>query len=66
MNEWNPLNELRNFVNNKRRGIDMNDIPHWVETDRAWECSKCKGWGLPSFAFCPHCGKEMEEENENA
>lgn len=42
--------------------------PHWIENDRAWVCSKCKGWGLQSFAFCPHCGKkmvsnEMEESN---
>jgi hypothetical protein len=44
----------------------MNEnISHWVETDKCWKCFKCKGWGLPSFAFCPHCGRKMKGDETN-
>lgn len=33
----------------------------WKDGQRSQECSVCKGWGLDSFDFCPHCGAEMDK-----
>ena len=51
---------------------------HWIEKldpryadDRAngidgagvsYRCSNCNKFGVPSFAYCPHCGSKMDGE----
>lgn len=49
---------------------DIEDIPavdvrpekygKWKDGEKSQVCTICGGWGLDSFAYCPHCGARME------
>lgn len=43
------------------------DIETWWDPD-GYNCSECGAWQKYKANFCPHCGKPMEnrEENKNA
>ena len=44
--------------------IQIANTINWDASVNFWSCSKCKGWGLPSFKFCPHCGCEVNNKED--
>ena len=50
----------------QRYAFDIQPVKHgkWKDCKKSQVCSKCGGWGLDSFDYCPHCGVEMIKDGE--
>ena len=44
--------------------IKIRGTAKWKERERANICSRCGGWGLDSFKYCPHCGSEIRSDDK--
>lgn len=48
------------------KAADVQPVKHgrWKDGEKSQVCTICGGWGLDSFAHCPHCGAKMIKDGD--
>lgn len=44
------------------RLLNLVDSPQgeWIDCKGGWKCTACNKWSDGQYAFCPHCGAQIE------